>query len=158
MAFAQKASKKLTTPHMGKVKNQALKSSNIIFLFVEPFLQRPIPIRAQVFAWVVAVGIPKKEQTPRKEDDAVSAALLLRGSSEVISHPTFFIIFEPPIKVPTVIASAHISVIVMGILKFPSVVVRALSPMKVSPNRYTPINFCESCAPCKNELIPALTR
>ena len=118
MAFAQRESKKLIIAHTGKVKNQTQKSSNTIFLFVEPFLQSPIPIRAQVFACVVAVGIPKKEQTPRKDDDAVSAALLLKGSRAVISHPTFFIIFEPPMNVPAVIATAHNMVISIGILNF----------------------------------------
>ena len=157
MAFAQMEIRKLTIPHTGKVKNQAAKSSNMIFLFVEPFLQSPMPIIAQVFACVVAVGIPKKEQTPRKEDDAVSAALLLSGSSVVISQPTFFIIFEPPKNVPAVIAIAHKSVIVIGILNSLSVL-NVSTPINESPSIYTPMNFCESCAPCKNELIPALTR
>ncbi len=116
MAFAKSESRKLTTPQTGNVKNQIKKSSITILRSVDPFLQRPIPIRAHVFAWVVAVGIPKKEQTPRKDDEAVSAALLLKGSREVISHPTFFIIFDPPIKVPSDIASAQVSVTVMGIL------------------------------------------
>lgn len=157
MAFAQRESKKLTVAQAGKVKSHAQKSSVTTFLFVEPFLQSPIPIIAQVLAWVVAVGIPKKEQTPRNEDDAVSAALLLSGSSVVISQPTFFIIFDPPIKVPAVIASAHAIVIASGILN-PSSAVKVSAPIKESPNIYTPMNFCESWAPCKKELIPALTR
>lgn len=112
---------------------------------------------AQVFACVVAVGIPKKEQTPRNDEDAVSAALLLSGSSSVISHPTFFIIREPPIRVPIVIEAAQESVIQIGIEK--SRVLWLDIPLrKESPNIYTPMNFCESCAPCKNELIPALIR
>ena len=76
-----------------------------------PFLlHSPTPIIAHVFAWVVAVGIPKKEQTPSMADDAVSAALLPSASRWVISQPTFFIIFEPPSIVPNVIAVAHIRV------------------------------------------------
>ena len=101
---------------------------------MDPFLQSPIPIKAQVFACVVAVGIPKKEHTPRKEEDAVSAALLLSGSREVMSHPTFFIIFEPPINVPAVIASAHISVMLIGILKLSSAFVNEGEPMNERPN------------------------
>ena len=141
---------------MGKVKNQAINISRAILGFVPPFLERPIPIIAQVFACVVAVGSPRNEQTPRKDEDAVSAALLLKGSSSVMSHPTFFIIRAPPISVPAVIAIAQARVITIGMLKSCLFVVFPL--INVSPNIYTPINFCESCAPCKNELIPALTR
>ena len=104
-------------PQIGKVKSQAKNISAAIFGLVPPLLQRPIPIIAQVFAWVVAVGIPRKEQTPRKDEDAVSAALLLKGSRSVMSHPTFFMIREPPISVPSVIATAHASVIAIGIEK-----------------------------------------
>ena len=104
-------------PLIGKVKNQAKNISAAIFGFVPPLLQRPIPIIAQVFAWVVAVGIPRNEQTPRNDDDAVSAALLLNGSRSVISHPTFFMIREPPISVPSVMATAHARVIAIGIEK-----------------------------------------
>ena len=144
--------------HIGKVKNHTKKSSATIFLLVEPFLQSPIPLKAQVLAWVVAVGIPKKEQTPRKEDEAVSAALLLRGSRAVISHPTFLIIFEPPINVPAVIASAHVRVILIGILNSELTPESEAPSKNERPNIYTPMNFCESCAPCKKELIPALIR
>ena len=142
---------------IGKVKNQAINTSAAIFGFVPPFLQSPIPIIAQVFACVVAVGIPKNEQTPRKEDEAVSAALLLKGSSSVISQPTFFIIREPPISVPSVIEIAQASVIHIGMLKL-DVLINVFASINASPNIYTPMNFCESCAPCKNELIPALMR
>ena len=142
---------------MGKVRNQAKNTSAAIFGLVPPFLQRPIPIIAQVFACVVAVGIPRKEQTPRKDEDAVSAALLLSGSSSVISQPTFFIILEPPIRVPRVMVPAQASVIHMGIAK-PDVSAWVSPFRKASPNIYTPMNFCESCAPCKKELIPALIR
>ena len=100
---------------------------------VPPFLQSPIPIIAQVFAWVVAVGIPKNEHTPRKEDDAVSAALLLNGSSSVMSQPIFFIIREPPIKVPKVIAEAQATVMMIGIEKS-DVFAETLPSINVSPN------------------------
>lgn len=120
-------------PQIGKVKNQAINTSAAIFGFVPPFLQSPIPIIAQVFACVVAVGIPKNEQTPKNDDDAVSAALLLKGSSSVISHPTFFIIREPPISVPSVIASAQATVIQIGIEKL-DVSELGVLLIKASPN------------------------
>ena len=120
-------------PQIGKVKNQAINTSAAIFGFVPPFLQSPIPIIAQVFACVVAVGIPKNEQTPKNDDEAVSAALLLKGSSSVISHPTFFIIREPPISVPSVIAMAQATVIQIGIEKLGVSELGALL-IKASPN------------------------
>ena len=92
------------------------------------------------------MGIPKNEQTPRNDDEAVSAALLLKGSSSVMSQPTFFIIREPPISVPSVIADAHARAIPNGILKLEVSDIEEPS-IKVSPKRYTPMNFCESCAP-----------
>lgn len=133
MAFAARARRKLARPQTGNVKNQTENSSSTILGLVECFLQRPTPIRAQVFACVVAVGIPRKEQTPRNDEDAVSAALLLSGSSEVISQPIFFIIFEPPIKVPSVIARAQERVIPIGILKVDTVLTSAHF-MNESPN------------------------
>ena len=105
-AFTTSERKKLNAPQTGKVKSQPKNICAAILGFVPFFLQRPTPIIAQVFACVVAVGIPKKEQTPKNDDDAVSAALLFKGSSVVISHPTYFIIREPPISVPSVIAAA----------------------------------------------------
>lgn len=144
MAFAKRDIRKLARAQMGNVKIQAAKSSKTILGLVEPFLQRPIPISAQVFACVVAVGIPKNEQTPRKDDEAVSAALLLRGSRAVISQPTFFIIFDPPIKVPSDIARAQARVTVIGMLNSLVSDERALPFMNEIPNIYTPINFCES--------------
>ena len=118
---------------IGKVKNQAINTSAAILGFVPPFLQSPIPIIAQVFACVVAVGIPKNEQTPKNDDEAVSAALLLKGSSSVISHPTFFIIREPPISVPSVIAMAQATVIQIGIEKL-DVSELGFLLIKASPN------------------------
>ena len=63
---------------------------------------------------MVAVGIPKNEQTPRSADEAVSAAELERGSRSVSSQPTFLIIREPQSIVPKVIAAAQISVMLKG--------------------------------------------
>ena len=142
-AFAKSESKKLIIAHIGNVKNQAVNISAAIFGLVPPFLQRPMPIIAQVFACVVAVGMPKKEQTPRNEEEAVSAALLLKGSSSVISHPTFFIIREPPISVPRVIETAQANVIHTGIVKA-EVSAYVLPSKNARPNIYTPMNFCES--------------
>ena len=118
----------------GKVRNHAKNNSPAIFGLVPFLLQRPIPIIAQVLACVVAVGSPRKEHTPKKEDEAVSAALLLKGSREVSSHPTFLIMREPPIRVPSVIAAAQATVIYIGILNSSPVLIEVFPLMKVSPS------------------------
>ena len=136
MAFAQKVSKNAIRAQAGKVRNHPKNNSAATFGLVERFLQRPTPIIAQVFACVVAVGIPKNEQTPKIAEDAVSAAELDSGSRSASSHPTFFIIFVPPIIVPNVIAAATLKVSKRGIWKsLPGFL------MNDRPSRYTPINF-----------------
>ena len=97
---------------------------------VECLRQRPTPIIAQVFACVVAVGIPRNEQTPSTVEEAVSAAELESGSRSVSSQPTFFIIRAPPIIVPSVIAAAQMRVMYSGIEK--------LSPLSPLPRKESP--------------------
>jgi hypothetical protein len=48
--FAKSERKKLIMPQIGKVKIHAVNISAAILGFVPPFLQRPIPIMAQVLA------------------------------------------------------------------------------------------------------------
>ena len=55
----------------------------------------------------------------------------------------------------SVMAAAKVNVIGRGMEKTSDAL---YLPKNDKPSIYTPMNFCESCAPCKKALLPALRR